>query len=32
MIENGQRVDAVVLDTVWGLGTPEDLEYFIAHN
>ncbi len=32
MLENGLRVDAVVLDTVWGLGTPEDLEYFITHN
>ena len=30
LIEKGHRVEAAIVPQVWGLGTPEDLEYFIS--
>lgn len=31
MIEDGKQVHAALLPNVWGLGTPADLEYFLAN-
>lgn len=31
LIKKGLKVQAVILDEVYGLGTPEDLEYFVSH-
>ncbi len=31
LIEAGHMVHAAILPEVWGLGTPADLEYFLAH-
>lgn len=32
MIESTKRVEAAILPEVWGLGTPNDLEYFLKEN
>ena len=32
MIERNMKVKAAVIPQVWGLGTPEDLEYFLKQN
>lgn len=29
LIERGEKIEAAIIPEVWGLGTPEDLEYFI---
>ena len=32
LIEKGYKVEAAVIPVVWGLGTPEDLAYFLEHH
>ena len=31
LIERGMRIEAAHTPIVWGLGTPNDLEHFLAH-
>lgn len=31
LIEKGMRIEAAITPEVWGLGTPDDLEYFLAN-
>src|SRR3989344_3736482 len=31
LLDQGQVLQAAVVPEMWGLGTPEDLEYFLAH-
>ena len=31
LLDGGKHLEAAVLPEVWGLGTPADLEYFLAH-
>jgi len=31
-IENGKKINTYKIDNMWGLGTPEDLEYYLKNN